>query len=105
MIKPVVQGGIRIPTIEVAGGCRNNDERKRDTDGQTKQDGFHCSLLSSPASPPNLSNHAALCWKPAGLEKIPQPDNFKNMYRIQMMLTCRLRHELPDAIVQSAVNY
>ncbi len=27
------------------------------------------------------------------------------MYFIQVMLTCRLRHELPDAIVQSAVNY
>src|SRR3979490_1189442 len=36
MIKPVVQGGIRISTIEVAGGCRNSGERKRDTDGQTK---------------------------------------------------------------------
>src|SRR5882672_10161992 len=48
MIKPVVQGGIRISTIEVAGGCRNSGERKRDTDGQTKQqDAFHCPLLSS----------------------------------------------------------
>ena len=27
------------------------------------------------------------------------------MYFIQVMLTCRLRHELPDAIIQSAVNY
>jgi hypothetical protein len=48
MIKPVVQRGIRIPTIEVAGGCRDNDERKQDTDGE-KQDAFHRALLSFPS--------------------------------------------------------
>lgn len=54
-------------------------------------------------------------------EKISQPRNFENMvcrqhgadefplrssvYLIQVMLTYRLRKELPDAIVQSAFNY
>jgi len=30
---------------------------------------------------------------------------WSSMYFIQVMLTCRLHHELPDAIIQSAVNY
>jgi hypothetical protein len=34
------------------------------------------------------------------LSKFPRP-----ALLIQMTLTFRLRHELPDAIVQSAVNY
>ncbi len=80
MIKLVVQRRVGIATIEVAGHHATNVIRKQNTNGQTKQDAFSLCTPEFPASLPNSTNHAALCGKPSGLEKIPQPDNFKNMY-------------------------